>query len=182
MNYWLVADTHLGHTKMLEVSYGGRPSGYEDLLFKNIQQIVQPQDVLIHLGDFCFYNDEEWHRKFMEVCPGKRWLVKGNHDRKSLGWYLAHGWDAVADSLTLQIYGKRVTFSHRPLVDGDFDLNIHGHLHNSLRHPECTTTAKHRLIYMEHTYTPLSLRKTVEQPVHYLCGTNPTVYICDELC
>lgn len=99
----------------------------------------------------------------MSRCPCKRWLIRGNHDKKSMGWYLSHGWDLVAEQITLDIYGKRVALSHRPITaHDDFDINIHGHFHNSGHHPEDATTGKHRLLFMEHEYKPVSLRKLVE--------------------
>ena len=160
-NYWVITDTHFGHQKMEE--YCQRPVGFERLIMKQVHHTVQPQDVLIHLGDFCFYNDEAWHERFMAACPGKRWLIRGNHDRKSLGWYLSHGWDFVADEVTLGIFGKRVALSHKPLdISAGFDLNIHGHCHNTGHHPEYELASKRKLLFIEHTYAPVSLRKLVE--------------------
>jgi len=64
--------------------YCGRAEGFEEKILKNVGQWVSRGDVLIHLGDFCIYKDAEWHKRFMDVCAGKRWLVRGNHDRKVL--------------------------------------------------------------------------------------------------
>lgn len=162
MNYWIITDTHFGHHKMQD--YCQRPEGFEGTIMKHVCNMVQPQDVLIHLGDFCIYKDEEWHKRFMAVCPGKRWLIRGNHDRKSLGWYFSHGWDFVADEMTVEVFGKRVALSHKPITaHSDFDLNIHGHHHNTGHHPEDETTEKHRLVFIEHSYTPVNLRRLVEQ-------------------
>lgn len=64
-------------------------------------------------------------------------LVKGNHDSKSYNWYLQNGWDWVCDTFTLERHGKTILFSHEPKAwDGYFDINIHGHLHNSQHHLE----------------------------------------------
>jgi calcineurin-like phosphoesterase family protein len=161
MNYWIITDTHFGHHKMQD--YCDRPAGFESTILRNIHNMVKPEDVLIHLGDVCIYKDEEWHEKFMDACAGKRWLLRGNHDRKSLGWYLSHGWHAVADELKLEVFGKKILFSHRPVTaHADFDLNIHGHHHNTGHHPEDETTEKHRLLFIEHTYAPVNLRRIVE--------------------
>ena len=159
MNYWIITDTHFGHKKMQE--YCNRPEGFEETILKNIHYTVRDDDVLIHLGDFCIYKDEEWHKRFMSACSGKRWLIRGNHDKKSLGWYFDHGWDFVADEIMLTIFGKRILFSHRPVTVGIFDLNIHGHHHNTVHHPEDKTTSKHKLIVIEHEYKPVSLRQIV---------------------
>lgn len=163
MIYWLLTDPHLGHRRMQEQEYCQRPEGFEQLILGNVQKLVRPQDVLISLGDFCIYRDEYWHQEFMAVCAGKRWFIRGNHDRKSNSWYLSHGWDFVADEMTLNIFGKRVALSHRPITaHDDFDINIHGHFHNTEREPGGGITEKHRLIFIEHTYTPVNLRAIVE--------------------
>jgi calcineurin-like phosphoesterase family protein len=162
MNYWIITDTHFGHKKMQE--YCGRPEGFEETIIKNIHHTVQYGDVLIHLGDFCIYKDEEWHERFMANCAGKRWLIRGNHDKKSLGWYFDHGWDCVADEITLAVFGKSIIFSHRPTASDKYDLNIHGHMHNTGHHPEMIPriTPRSRLIIMEHHYSPMNLRRIVE--------------------
>jgi calcineurin-like phosphoesterase family protein len=161
MNYWIIADTHFGHHKIQD--YCQRPEGFEETILENLRQVVKQEDVLIHLGDICIYRDEEWHSALCSACAGKMWLVRGNHDRKSLSWYLSHGWDMVADNLTMEVFGKRVAFSHKPIsAHSDFDLNIHGHHHNTGHHPEDETTGKHRLIFIEHSYAPINLRRLVE--------------------
>lgn len=161
MNYWLLADTHFGHDKMKE--YCGRPDNFEQKILKQVASHVKPEDILIHLGDICIYRDEHWHERLVNNCYGRMWLIRGNHDRKSLGWYLSHGWDCVCDTMTLKVFGRRILFSHRPAEDnGTFDLNIHGHLHNTRHHPECLTGDKHRLICMEDSgYLPVNLRRVV---------------------
>ncbi len=162
MNYWVITDTHFGHHKMHD--YCQRPEGFEAIILRRLE-CVRSDDVLIHLGDFCIYKDMEWHEDFMLACKGRRWLVRGNHDNKSLGWYFGHGWDFVADEVSLDIFGKRVALSHKPItIHDNFDLNIHGHHHNTGHHPEDETTAKHRLLFIEHEYAPVNLRRIVEHP------------------
>ena len=160
MNYWIITDTHFGHTKMQE--YCGRPKEFENKIIKNTLSACKPGDVLIHLGDICIGDDEKWHNLFTRHISAKRWLIRGNHDKKSSGWYMSHGWDCVADELLLDIFGKRILFSHRPATIGIFNLNIHGHHHNTGHHPEDETTSKHCLVFIEHEYSPISLRKIVE--------------------
>jgi calcineurin-like phosphoesterase family protein len=164
MNYWGVADTHLGHNLLHTEEYGGRPIGFEETTLSKITKTVMPNDVLIHFGDVAFYKDEYWNLRLRESCKGKMWLVRGNHDKKSSSWYLEHGWDFVGDEILLNIFGKRVLMTHRPAIDGDYDLNIHGHLHNNInaRHTG-GGTLKHHLIFMEHLYAPISLRSIIEK-------------------
>lgn len=161
MNYWITTDTHLGHKKMVVQGY--RPEGFENRILKEIRHTVLEKDVLICMGDVCIGNDEHWNETLLKQVNSIKWLVRGNHDNKSNGWYLDHGWHCVSDALTLDIYGKRVLFTHSPcFVHNDFDINIHGHLHNTNYRDIKGLTEKHKLLYLEHEYKPFNLRKIVE--------------------
>lgn len=166
MNYWIVTDTHFDHDQIIE--YCGRPANFAELILKRLKSRVMPGDVVIHLGDICIGSDEVWHQRLMSGLVGKKWLVKGNHDKKTNSWYLNHGWDFVADSMKIRLFGLDIVLSHIPVADNGFDLNIHGHFHNSDHHrhePElqAVKTAKHRLVFMEHDYHPLNLRTIVSR-------------------
>ncbi len=169
MNYWVITDTHFGHTRMQELCY--RPADADEQMLHNIGQYVKDDDILIHLGDFCIGRDQYWHDTVFKDTKYKKYLIKGNHDNKSMTWYSKRGWDCVASEITLNIFGLKILFSHRPVKDCiHFDLNIHGHLHNNghERHQHCAdkmTVTKHHLIYMEHEYRPFNLRKLVEKRI-----------------
>ena len=129
MNIYVISDTHFNHTQKM-IEYCGRPENFEDLLWKNLEQI-HDGDLLIHLGDVCIGNDAAVHGMLMGY-KFKKFLVKGNHDRKSNTWYLQHGWDFVCEEFKDTLFGKNILFSHMPRVwDGVYDVNIHGHFHNS---------------------------------------------------
>jgi len=62
----------------------------------------------------------------------------------------------------MQMYGYHIAFSHQPLSDDDsFDLNIHGHHHNTLHHPEDDVNDKHKLVFIEHEYKPIMLKHII---------------------
>lgn len=133
MKIWVTSDTHFGHDKLIE---WGRPENFTALELANLSKVLESGDYLIHLGDFCIGNDEDWHKLFMAETNHiqNRILVRGNHDKKSNGWYLSHGWSAIADQLVLRLFGKKIVFSHIP-VDPDLwlatDYNVHGHTHGN---------------------------------------------------
>ena len=166
MNIWIITDTHFGHKALRE--YCGRPDNADSLMLGNLS-VCREEDMLIHLGDVCIGSEDEWNRKFCESVAGKKILVRGNHDRKSIGWYLLRGWDAVVDRLDIKMFGYTVAFSHIPLIDnGSFDINIHGHFHNKSRYgwePELAErlNSKHVLVFVEHTYRPVSLSKIIKE-------------------
>jgi len=133
MKIWLITDTHFGHEKLSNY-WKYRPVDFEKLILKNIARLINKDDLLIHLGDVCIGNDEKWHDWLFNVVPGKKWLVKGNHDHKSNSWYLEHGWDFVGEQIVLNHFGKKILFSHEPIFYAryiDIDINIHGHFHDN---------------------------------------------------
>lgn len=143
MKIYLTTDTHFYHDKMTQ--YCHRPENHTEITGNNLLALnghMTSSDVLIHLGDICIGKDEEAHELYIEPLRCKKWLIRGNHDSKSNLWYLAHGWDWVGYKFQDILFGKSILFSHTPveyretpsLLWGSdaFDLNIHGHYHNTL--------------------------------------------------
>jgi len=162
---WIISDTHFGHEKMRE--YCNRPDNADERMLLNLAKHLSfRDDMIIHLGDFCIGNEEEWHLRFMEtiVTGVSVILIRGNHDRKSIHWYLLHGWSAVMDRMDINAYGKRIAFSHMPLTDdGSFDLNIHGHLHDDThREGEFKLSCKHVLVSIEGLFQPVTLKSILK--------------------
>jgi calcineurin-like phosphoesterase family protein len=169
MRYWITADTHLGHDNL--VNLAGRPEGFTEKVLKNLRNSVTKDDILIHLGDVCLGRDEYWHTRLQEVVARSKWLIRGNHDRKSTNWYMTHGWEVVIDALTFTEFGAKIALSHKPIEDSGYDINIHGHFHNSQlganfaeKNPDCIgiINNKQKLVALEYTnYMPLNLEKLI---------------------
>ena len=133
-NYWLVSDTHFNHQKLEE--WGGRSGDWQAQLWAGIDAIPST-DTLIHLGDICIGDDEDVHKRICLHARGTKILVRGNHDKKSLNWYLNHGWDFVVDGLELIYHGHYLHLTHRPArPQGNTTWNIHGHTHGNLHRSE----------------------------------------------
>ena len=129
MKYWLTTDTHFEHPALQQ--YCGRPENCDELVRKNIKDVIKEEDVLIHLGDVCIGNDKE-NNAFFGTLGCRTILVRGNHDGKSHHWYMQNGWTLCVDRFDLQMFGKKIAFTHIPVGwDGYFDMNIHGHFHNA---------------------------------------------------
>ncbi len=166
MKIWLTTDTHFGHTKLVELC--GRPENFTERIFNGFYFSLQAGDILIHLGDFCIGEDTGYHAQFeLNTLGVTRWLVRGNHDRKSNSWYLNHGWHWVGESMELNMFDKKILFTHRP---NDFPspdpkvINIHGHLHNSAHRDTETKPIPnyHHLLALEYTnYQPVLLEKFI---------------------
>ena len=55
-NIWLISDTHFNHLKIQE--YCDRPEGWQELIIKNWNDVIGYDDVVLHLGDFAFGNND----------------------------------------------------------------------------------------------------------------------------
>ncbi len=129
MKIYLTTDTHFNHAAVKE--YCSRPENYEELIYNSLKTLTK-EHCLIHLGDVCLGKETEMHEKYILSLQCKKILVKGNHDSKSYNWYMEHGWDWVCETMTIIRGGKKVLLSHEPKVwDGYWDINIHGHFHNT---------------------------------------------------
>ena len=165
MKYWIITDTHFNHKKMQE--YCGRPENVEELIKKNLSELVRDGDILIHLGDVCIGGDNESNNWF-KTLKSRNILVRGNHDSKSHHWYMHNGWDLCVDRFDLKMFGERIAFTHVPIVwDENYSMNIHGHFHNSKHRMHEERLQKianefHKLLAIENTeYKPVLLEKFV---------------------
>jgi calcineurin-like phosphoesterase family protein len=171
MNIWIITDFHLGNRQFSEE--GLRPADFSERLIKNLGRCPLTRDsVLLNLGDVCMDDDSDWNRLLTGCVSGRKWLVLGNHDRKSASWYLSQGWDWVGESFSLTAFGRKILFSHKPepLPPG-YGLNIHGHFHNfslekiKAEEPELfrLMDPQHFLVAMENlNYQPVRLERVIQ--------------------
>lgn len=95
----------------------------------------------------------------MEQLPGKKILVRGNHDHEKHIWYLERGFMVSCDGIVLH----DILFTHEPvfnLSDGVV-WNVHGHLHNNDHRVEDGKPLEkfHKLFVLEHHYKPIELQE-----------------------
>jgi calcineurin-like phosphoesterase family protein len=158
MKIWVISDTHFGHSKIIE--YEKRPEDFNEKIVTNWNNMVSNEDYVIHLGDIVFKD-----YSYLKKLNGKIILVRGNHDNGSFTKYINSGIMFVVDSFTLNIYGKKLIFSHEPLspVPLQFDLNIHGHLHTITNDDiaKYNLGIRHKCFTIEHSYKPVLLEKFI---------------------
>ena len=82
MKYWVISDPHFGHDVL--VKKGCRPEGHEELIMENLFKKVEPDDILICLGDIAFYKKEYWHGRLIKFSSCTKILIRGNHDKETL--------------------------------------------------------------------------------------------------
>lgn len=146
--YWVITDTHMNHEAM--ISRSQRPKNFSALIAKNWKNMVSNKDTVIHLGDVAW--DDKGMERILRL-PGKKILLRGNHDHKTFQEYVDMGWDFAAESITLKFDRMTVLFSHAPMWNHQMSINIHGHFHDL--HREDFT----------HLYLPLSLESMGYMPI-----------------
>lgn len=147
--WWVISDTHFGHNKLVELC--GRPEDFSDRILANIERMVKPSDVLIHLGDVTWGTIPKF--------PCKTILVRGNHDAHKYKYYMNKGFDFACDSFSLKYGGVDILFTHKPALFHEHDLNVHGHLHNVC---EVKSVCPHYLVSLEYTnYEPILLDRII---------------------
>jgi calcineurin-like phosphoesterase family protein len=136
MAHWFTADTHFNHHNI--ISHCKRPfADVEEMngvLLKNLRSCVKEDDTLWVVGDFA------WNRGRIDAAndifsqiPGKKRLIKGNHDPKAVQSKLP--WDSVDDIVELDLHDHHLVMTHYPLLTWNRArygaLNLFGHVHNN---------------------------------------------------
>lgn len=133
-NIFFISDTHFGHANMLKfTNYDGsslRPfdsiEDLDELMIQNWNEMVKPKDKIYHLGDVDYRCENR--DQIMSRLNGEKVLIKGNHDRYRLCWYMKYFKDIRG---TCHIDGNYL-LSHFPIhpeSKGRFVRNLHGHIH-----------------------------------------------------
>ena len=165
MEYIITTDTHFEHKNIIE--YAKRPVGFEQQIIDGLEVKANLGSTLIHLGNICWKNDRYWNRQLTSMPYYKKWLIRGNHDKKADSWYLNNGWDFVGNYITINYENTVVVFSHKPVELMAADINLFGHFHNATPErvkeiePELFEIANkpgHMLLMLEHHYTPFKLK------------------------
>ncbi len=135
MNYWFTSDYHLGHFNIIK--YCNRPfktlEAMNNTIIRKHNERVKPEDIVFHIGDFCFKNSPggksgegvrtpaiEWEKKL----NGKIIHIQGNHDNNN-------STKTIIRNLTIKYGGKRVNLVHNPdHASLSHEINFCGHIHN----------------------------------------------------
>lgn len=161
MKIWVISDTHFGHVS-LATKYNARPDDFEAKIIYNWNTLIDPTDIVLHLGDLFIGNQSVW-KDIVNNLNGNKVLIKGNHDSQSYSWYLNNGFSFACETCVWDMFGYTILFSHKPKTEGDFDINVHGHLHEG-RHRELQTDHRHILISLEKNgYQPMLLETIIKK-------------------
>ena len=134
IRYYFTADCHFGHSNILK--YCGRPfkdvHEMNEVLITNWNHRVRPDDMVFHVGDFCFKNsaggkpgEGMMHKSsyYSSKLNGNIIYIKGNHDKNN-------SVRTIIDRLVIKYGPHYVNLVHVPEhYDMNFSINFVGHVH-----------------------------------------------------
>lgn len=76
-NTWIISDTHFFHENIGRYCF--RPENWQELIIMNWNNLISPDETVLHLGDFSFGKRSNFDI-LTEQLHGKIILIRGNHD------------------------------------------------------------------------------------------------------
>ena len=114
---WLTSDTHFCHENILR--FCKRPFSsieeHDKVLIDNWNSVIDPEDTVFHLGDFCFGGYPKWIA-IREQLNGHIILIKGNHDDKNMTTGIQQLFDYVTYQMRVTVDGQNVYLNHFPFL------------------------------------------------------------------
>lgn len=134
---WYTADPHFWHYNILK--YEARP--YKDItemnegLINNWNKKVQKNDSIYILGDFSFGNADQT-LEILNRLQGKKYLIKGNHDRVINTLEIRNKFEWVRDYFVVKENNIPIIMFHYPIQTWDRkhygSLHFYGHVHSNI--------------------------------------------------
>lgn len=131
---YFISDEHFQHENILKLC--NRPfkdvDDMNDSMIRRHNSTVKPNDLVYHIGDFCFGNSNIV-KEILPKLNGTHILIQGNHDKCSTSAYLKAGFACVLKEAKIKVGKKVVVMSHYPYRNSFFkyliDRFIKGHKH-----------------------------------------------------
>jgi len=170
-------DEQRGHTRINELGKFLIPY-HDEMLVEKWNNVVGPEDTVLHMGDFAFRDIEGWTKKL----NGNKILLRGNHDLKNARTYIDAGWKDVIENIKIVVGentfdlspavgkywnglftaintpegGKSVLFSHYPIFNNnEWDVKKYGKITDLLE--EIYEDISCELNIAGHTHTKMSV-------------------------
>lgn len=141
MKTWIGSDFHWGHTNIMKFCPETR-GHYRDVAHMNQDMIdqwnrmVAPEDLVYMLGDIAFMGAYD-ASKIMNSLNGRKILIKGNHDSKTVkDLNFRQAFAEIHEYLEVNYAGTKVCMFHYPIAEFNSQhrgaVHFHGHLHQNL--------------------------------------------------
>ena len=134
---WVTSDTHFGHEFIRTCCF--RPfDSIEEMdkaMIDNWNNVVQPGDIVLHLGDFSWY-DRKPTNDILNKLVGNKYLIMGNHDKVFKQNKLSFTEVMLQLQLVVRETGQHIFLNHYPFLcyAGTYskqkDINLFGHVYS----------------------------------------------------
>lgn len=129
-NTFFTSDLHFSHVNIIK--YCNRPFKNVDemnrKLITNWNSRVKKEDIVYHVGDFCFRQGPEAPKAehWIKQLNGNIIFINGNHDENGRNTLKTD-----IHSVIIKKGSRHFYIVHDPADAENFDINIVGHVHNS---------------------------------------------------
>jgi len=127
---YVISDLHLGHKKILEFEgmnrEGSTVEEHDAILADKWASVINKRDLVYVLGDVAWTTQDLMP---MRGWPGRKILVRGNHDKMHVAVYLT-----VFEDVLGVLKRDHVWLSHCPIAWQELRgcKSVHGHTHSTL--------------------------------------------------
>lgn len=128
---YFTADMHLGHRGIITMQNRPFESVEEmnHILLQNYNAVVHRDDTVYILGDICHHMNNEAAEELIKKLNGKKYLIKGNHDKN----YEPQLFMDIQDFMTVSVNGQYFALMHYPMLSwpkkNSGSIQVHGHIH-----------------------------------------------------
>lgn len=165
-NVWIWSDIHFGHTNVIK--YSDRPFHdaihMDETLIANHNNKVQPNDIVIWVGDVSFRGAEQT-KQIVRRLNGYKILIVGNHDIEKKKRIKPMAFDEVHICYNLTLDDMPIAFTHYPMDNlPPTWLNCHGHVHKNGHRVDDVKSTRHVNVNCEFwDYNPITLGQLLEE-------------------
>lgn len=139
MKYWFTSDTHFGHPGILmhqlnrRQAFNNDVDAMDDAIIDACNECVGRDDILYHLGDFCWKASRAGHYR-QRLNVRKLHIIQGNHDSSSLAAHCS----SFKSICTLKVPQDKpcrlkIALCHYPMLSWDGlhygGIHLYGHSH-----------------------------------------------------
>jgi len=162
---FFTADNHWHHRRILE--YCKRPFStveeMDEAMIENWNSVVSRNDLVYHLGDFCFGNTKRDFLSCFDRLNGQIILIKGNHDK--IAWQNRSSFLASYDAYKeVTVRNKCITLCHYSMRVWNKKhhgaWHLYGHSHGTL--PDDKYACSIDVGVDCHNFTPISFDQVTE--------------------
>ncbi len=135
---YFTADMHFGHRGIITMQ--NRPfesvEEMDHVLLQNYNAVVNKDDTVYVLGDICHHMKIEQADELIKKLNGKKYLIKGNHDKN----YDPRLFADIRDFMTVSVNGQYCALMHYPMMSwpkkSSGSIQLHGHIHAQMNYNE----------------------------------------------